>query len=186
MYRRLAHTVKSSRMTQGIRPSELLSVYLTLSIVSWSTMGASATPEYVLYSSSPNLEGARNVSSTSTTFDDSGNVAPRRIHIATLTGLSVSQPVYYALAGNSTIYATTYLPARPGGKVYAVFADFGLADDYALKTLISDSEAVSSLRCAFSLSATVTDPQLSYTCLPYLSTPLGCVRFCYIRRRLRL
>ena len=87
------------------------------------------------------MANARNATSTSTVFDDSGNVASRRIHLATLTGLPPNEPVFYTLAGNATVYSATYAPARPGGKVYAVFADFGLVDDYALSTLLADSAA---------------------------------------------
>lgn len=109
--------------------------------VSWTTMGSDETPEFVTYSANARLSKARNATSTSSVFDDSGNVAPRRIHQATLTGLAPNAPVYYTLAGNETVYSATYAPQRAGGKVYAVFADFGYVDDYALSTLLADSAA---------------------------------------------
>ena len=58
-------------------------------------------------------------------------------------------PVYYTIAGNTTVYSATYAPQRPGGKVYAIFADFGLVDDYAITTLLADSAAVSIITSEF-------------------------------------
>jgi len=107
--------------------------------VSWATQGAGAASEAVAYGPTPALALA--ATAASSVYSDS-MATPIRIHIATLTGLLDNTRYYYAVGGNTTgVRSFTSAPQRPGGKIYAVFADFGVADDYSLPSLLAEAAA---------------------------------------------
>jgi acid phosphatase type 7 len=109
--------------------------------VSWVTSTAAETSESVLYGSHPNGNGHMEITARSFVFDDDGSISARRIHVARMTGLQPNVDVVYSLGGNATMFKATYAPIRPGGKVYAVLADLGLEDNYALPRMLADSAA---------------------------------------------
>lgn len=64
------------------------------------------------------------------------------MHTATLRDLAPATRYYYALADDAVVRSFVNEPTpRVGGKVYAVFADLGLANDVALATLVSEAAA---------------------------------------------
>ena len=108
--------------------------------VSWVTVGAGAAPEGVIFGASPSALD-ESATATSEVFSE-GMAVPIRIHVATLTGLpDNATQVYYEVGGGSTVYNFTAAPARPGGTVYAIFGDLGLADDYSLDSLLAEAAA---------------------------------------------
>ena len=108
--------------------------------VSWVTVGAGASSEAVAFGASPSAldESATATSSVLT----EGMAVPIRVHVATLTGLPRNATrVYYEVGGGSTVHNFTSAPARPGGTVYAIFGDLGLAEDYSLDSLLAEAAA---------------------------------------------
>jgi hypothetical protein len=67
--------------------------------VSWTTFTAEPTPETVTYSQDPSGKSTTNVTATSFVFNDSGNIVVRRIHTATMTGLTPNQDLFYSVGG---------------------------------------------------------------------------------------
>jgi hypothetical protein len=89
-------------------PSRLQLVLATTGIagelsVSWTTFTAEPTPETVTYSQDPSGKSATNVTATSFVFNDSGNIVVRRIHTATMTGLTPNQDLFYSVGGEISI-----------------------------------------------------------------------------------
>ena len=106
-------------------------------VVSFVTMGSASTSEIITWGLSP-ARLSNSVRSSSFVFSD--KVSPMRIHVGILTGLLPNTQYYYSVGGNASSFKFTNEPIRPGfGKIYAIFGDLGLQDDYALPSLLQEA-----------------------------------------------
>jgi hypothetical protein len=106
--------------------------------VSWVTQGSSSSSEAILYGTSPSSLTSSAVASSST-FDDSGNIAAITIHNGVITSLLRNTWYYYSVGGNSTVYSFFNHDNVSFNKTYAIMADLGLVDDYAMDTILADA-----------------------------------------------
>lgn len=105
--------------------------------VSWVTQTGAAASEEVFYGLSPS---ALTASATGASSVLSVEMAvPIRVHIAVMTDLAPNTKYFYQVGGNVTTFSFINEPSRLGGKTYAVYADLGLASDYALTSLLADA-----------------------------------------------
>ena len=107
------------------------------SSVSWVTRGSTTTSEVVTWGDSPSSVLENQVNAISEVFSD--QIAPLRIHVGVISNLTQNQTYYYTVGGNSTILSFQNEAQRAGGKIYAIFGDLGLQDDYALPSLLEES-----------------------------------------------
>lgn len=108
--------------------------------ISWVTSTNAESSENVAYgiASSPLSLTATATSNVLSNLMD----IPIRIHVAHMTNLQNNTKYEYQLGDDSaTTFSFTNAPARAGGKVYAIYGDLGLKDDYSLSSLLAEAEA---------------------------------------------
>ena len=107
--------------------------------VSWVTAGSAASSEVVAFGTRSGALSS-NATGTSSVFTDGGAIDAITIHVATLTGLAAATQYFYQVPGGAEL-AFTNQPARAGGAVNAILADFGFVNDVAMDALLSQVAA---------------------------------------------
>ena len=106
--------------------------------VSWVTKTAASTSETILYGTNPSALTSSSMA-TSNVSDDSSNIAPITIHNGLITNLALNSRYYYSVGDNSTVYSFYNYSPNSYNKTYALMADLGLVDDYAMSTILDDA-----------------------------------------------
>jgi len=102
--------------------------------VSWVEMSATCSTMKVAYGTSAGSlpQGVTSAGYAWTRFN-------MCMHDAVMTGLAPNTRYYYAINGRNFSFVNA--PARQGGKIYAIYADFGLANDVSLADLVNEAAA---------------------------------------------
>lgn len=104
--------------------------------VTWSHEGVDACSGSAL---SVKYGPTTSLGSTAEAKSDYLSSASLCTYTATMTGLTGQNAEYHYNVGGSTTYSFTHNPIRKGGKIYAAFADFGLANDISLDRMLTEA-----------------------------------------------
>lgn len=102
--------------------------------VSWTILGACTATSKLVWGTSPSFGQSSDV--TGYHFVESDLC----IYDYTITGLGANTQYYYQ-AGDSATFSFTNQPVVTGGKVYALLADFGIANDVSIGQLVAEAAA---------------------------------------------